>query len=95
MFAEDLALFFDTAGFAVSATLAGQSVRGIFDRDFAEANIGFGSAAGGRSSFTLSSSSAGIAIGASLVIPSIGSFTVAEIQPDGTGVTVLMLEKSA
>lgn len=95
MFAEDLAPFFDTAGFAVSATLAGQSVRGIFDRDYAEASLGFGAAAGGRSSFILPSSSAGIAIGAVLVVPGVGTFKVAEIQPDGTGVTQLFLEKSA
>jgi hypothetical protein len=95
VFAESLAPFFDTAGFAITATLAGQSVRGIYDREYAEASLGFGAAAGGRSSFILPSSTAGIAIGAVLVVPGAGTFKVAEIQPDGTGVTQLFLEKSA
>lgn len=94
-FSEDLSVFFDTGtGFAVSATLAGTAVRGIFDNAYELGAVGMAGMATTAPVFTLATSDvpAGAA-GASLVVNGI-SFTVAEHQPDGTGVSLLLLERA-
>lgn len=92
-FTEDLSLFF--ADFGVDATLSGQPVRGIFDRQYALQSLGDAGISGAEPAFTLTSASVPAAIfGATLVIPGQGSFTVREAQPDGTGLTVLMLQSA-
>lgn len=90
---EDLTVFFNDAEFAQVAMLGGVEVRGIFDRPYAEAQMGaFAAVATARTSFTLPSGQAAGALGKSIVIDGIGAFIVAEVQPDGTGVTALILE---
>lgn len=91
---EDLMPFFNAAEFATAATLGGVAVLGIFDRAYAEASLGFGSAASSRPSYTLPTSQATSAQGATLVVAGAGSYLVAEVQPDGTGITTLMLERA-
>lgn len=90
MFTEDFAAFFDTAGFAVSATLAGVAVRGIFDNAYQMDDL-TGGVAGSAPSFTLRTSDVpSNVIGASLVIGAV-TWKVVETMPDGTGVTTLRL----
>jgi hypothetical protein len=89
-FTEPLAAFFDTAGFAVSATLAGASVTGIFDNVYFEA---MGDVQSASPVFTLPTASASSAAhGQSLVIGAT-TYKVRGVEPDGTGITVLRLEK--
>lgn len=84
---EALAPFF--ADFGVNATIGAAAVRGIFDATFAE-SLGF---VGGTSPQLLCASSdvASVAEGDAVTIAAIG-YTIAEIHPDGTGITVLKLE---
>jgi hypothetical protein len=91
-FAEDLAPFFQAAEFADAATLAGLPVRGIFDRAYAQAEVGFAGMASTQPAFTLASASvpAGV-VGAALVHKGT-AYAVVDPQPDGTGVSVLFLE---
>lgn len=73
------------------AIIGGVVVSGVFDADFAE-TLGF---VGGASPQLLCASAdvASVVEGAAVTINAI-SYTVAEIHPDGTGVTVLKLESA-
>lgn len=92
-FAENLAPYFNTAEFADSATLDGTSVNGIFDGEYTDP-LDVESSGPVFTLPTASSSSA--AHGQTLVIATghgAGTYKVRGVQPDGTGVTVLKLEK--
>ncbi len=95
-FAEDLSAFFDTGnGFAVTATLAGGQVLGIFDQAYALANVGIAGMASTAPTFTLATSDVPASpAGASLVVNGT-TYLVVEHQPDGTGMSVLILERAA
>lgn len=94
-FAEDLTAFFDTNGFAVSAILAGGSVAGIFDQAYALADVGLTGMASSSPTFTLATSDVPAnPAGASLVVNG-ATYTIVEHQPDGTGMSVLILERAA
>jgi len=89
---EDLAPFF--ADFAVAATVNGQAVRGIFDNGFASAEVGLVGMSSARPMLTLPT--AGLSadpVGQTAVVNGI-SYLVAVHQPDGTGVSTLMLERA-
>ncbi len=93
MFAEDLSLFFSADEHAHQGQLAGVAVAGIFDSGYREA---LGGIAAQDPTYTLPSSSMGAAdVGSPLSVEGQGAFVVAAIEPDGTGVTVLRLQKSA
>lgn len=96
MFTEDYSAFFDVAnGFAVSATLNGVAVSGIFDNGNSIGAVGMMGMANTTPSFMLPTASVPASpIGISLVTGS-ASYLVASHEPDGTGVSVLLLEKSA
>ena len=89
---EDLAPFF--ADFAVNATVNGQAVRGIFDNGFASAEVGLVGMSSARPMLTLPT--AGLSadpVGQTAVVGGT-SYLVAAHQPDGTGVSTLMLERA-
>jgi len=89
MFAEDLSEFLDDTELADNATIGASTIAGIFDNQFVEVN----GIEGVRPVFTCAEANvATIAHGDALTIKSI-SFKVAGIQPDGTGLTSLILEK--
>ena len=90
MFTEDLTPFFNTAELATAATLDGAAVSGIFDNAYAEAF----DMATRAPMFTLPSASAAAATQASVLVVGGVSYRVTSVQPDGTGVTTLMLERS-
>ena len=93
MFTEDLSAFFSTEGFAQEAKLKGRRVLGIFDNQFEVVGVGLAGVAGTTPAFTLATSDVPAqVVGASLVVNA-GTYRVAENQPDGTGVTVLLLER--
>jgi hypothetical protein len=89
MFAEYLSPFFNTAELATAATLDGASVTGIFDNAYTEA---FGMASRAPM-FTLPSANAAAATQASVLVVDGSTYRVTSVQPDGTGVTTLMLER--
>lgn len=85
---EDLSAFFSPAEFATAATLGGVAVTGIFDNGYMQDPYG-GSAS--QPVFTLATSAApSNSVGSALVVGST-TYTVAEMMPDGTGITVLRL----
>lgn len=93
-FAEDMTAFFDAElGFAVAGTLAGVSVRGIFDNDHQPFAFAEGGASASGPRYTLPSAQvpAGVA-GAALVLGA-DTWRVTEAEADGTGVTTLRLRK--
>lgn len=89
MLAEPLDVFFNVAEHAVSATLDGVVVAGIFDNEYADA---FGMATR-QPRFTLKSSDAAAATQASVLVVEGVTYRVRSIEPDGTGVTTLALER--
>lgn len=95
---EDTAAFFNTAEFADTATLNSVAVRGIFDNDYGNASVGSAGMASSLPAFTLPSADVPAApVGKTLVVTSgwgAGSFKVAESHPDGTGITLLLLERA-
>jgi hypothetical protein len=84
---EDLTQF--TADFGVSATVGGVAVTGIFDKAFLE-TLGIV----GNSSpvlLILSSAAPSAAVGDTVVVGSV-SYTIGDVEPDGTGMTTLRLK---
>lgn len=85
--AADLPVFF--ADFGVDATLDGTAVRGILDSEYMQA---FGGIAGSATAFMLPSTAAAAATNTSVLVASGTTYRVRSVQPDGTGVTTLLLE---
>lgn len=93
MFVENLSTFFRE--FGSDATLAGQPVRVVFDNAAALGSVGFSGMAGTQPQATLPTASiTGEAVGQTLVIGA-ATYTVAAHEPDGTGVSRLVLEVAA
>lgn len=88
MFAEDLSVFFDTDDFAVEVTLDGTSVNGIFGEESVEVNFVQTTAP----SFTYRHADKAVAIDSTLVNGAT-TYKVKNMQPDGTGLMLLILEK--
>lgn len=85
-FAENRAAFF--ADFGVDALIGGASVRGLFSAPYAE-SFGMGGTAPVFEAET--ARVANVARGAVITIAGT-NYHVAEIRPDGTGMTALILE---
>lgn len=93
-FVEDLSAFFNSDDFADEASLSGLSVRGIFDNAYAMANGGLGMS-DSAPAFTLQTSQVPSSpVGQLIVIKSV-TYAIAMHEPDGTGVSVLILERAA
>jgi len=91
-FTEDFTEYLNTSDFAVTATWAGGgSAVGIFDLAYSEdLNV-----AGNLPLFaTSASSTSSLSVGTSITIAA-QSYTVAEKKPDGTGMTILVLQIGA
>lgn len=89
MFAEDLSPFFNAAELATAATLDGEPVTGIFDNAYIDP---FG-VASTEPRYTLPSADAATATNASMLVIGATTYRVRSVQPDGTGITVLTLER--
>lgn len=88
-FAEDLSVFFDTDEFADAATYNGATINGIFDNAYFEGQ-------GIQSSqpvFTCPTASVPNALHGDELVRAGVTFRVVGVEPDGTGVTLLRLEK--
>lgn len=87
---NDLDGMLDLNVFAVSATVAGTVISVMFDAEYGEA---LGVSGTSPAIWCKSSDVAAVAVGAAVTVGG-GSYTVAGIEPDGTGVTVLRLQRS-
>lgn len=88
-FVENLAPFFDLAGFAVNATLDGEAVRVILDNGY---STGFDAAMGGSMPHAMvPTADAESAAAGSVLLVGSTRYTVSAVEPDGTGVTTLRL----
>lgn len=92
-FAEDLTVFLSSDEFAEGATLGGNAVQGIFDNAYAAGDVGLLGMASTAPAFTLASASlVGDPIGLTLLLDSGAVYKVAAHEPDGTGLSRLILE---
>lgn len=91
--ADDRAIFLAVDDFGVAATIGGATVNGIFDNDFIEVETGAGvGVALQQPRFTCRTADvSGVVEGTSATISGV-SYTVRIVQPDGTGMTDLILE---
>ena len=93
MFVEDLDPFFDTdSGFATSATVGATSIPVIFDNGYQSALGGIVESTGPQC-VAQSADVSSVVQGTSITIGGTG-YTVRGVQPDGTGVTTLQLERA-
>ena len=94
-FAESFSLYF--RDFGVDATLNGAAVRGYFraaGQDSSSMGFGNGGLDSLNPTFQMPSSQAPTsALGQTLAIPGQGSWKVASVDPDGTGISLLRLER--
>lgn len=93
MFTEDLAPFF--ADFGADATLSGQAVRGIFSDPHAVGAVGSIGMADSQPDFTLATADVPANPVGALLVASGVTYTVVAHEPDGTGVSRLLLEPTA
>lgn len=93
MFAEDTSVYFDTTtGFAQSATLNGVTVSAIFDNANALGTVGSYGMAASQPVLTLPTASVPAnPVGLTAVVGAV-TYLVAAHEPDGTGVSRLLLE---
>lgn len=79
----------------MQATVGGANVLGIWDNGFAAGNVGMLGMASTQPSFTVPTASlVGEPVGQAVVANAV-NYTVAAHEPDGTGVSRLLLERAA
>jgi hypothetical protein len=97
MFVEDFTPFLDTAtGFAQSATVDGVAgVAVIFDNGYSLGNAGLLGMSGSQPSITLPTASVPSSPVGTAVTVNATAYLVAAHEPDGTGMSRLLLESAA
>lgn len=97
MFAEDFTPFFDTeSGFATTATVGGVAgVAVLYDNGAAVGGVGMLGMATSQPSITLPTSYVPSTPVGSTVIVNATTYLVAASEPDGTGISRLLLESAA
>lgn len=91
MFTEDLSVFFNTSEFAQPATIGGADYNVIFDKAYTGALAGLVESTGPQMLIaTVDATAAALTHGTVVVIAGT-SYTVAGVEPDGTGATVVQL----
>ena len=96
MFTEDLSPFFDTTtGFAQTATVAGQSVAVLFGDAYAAGNVGMLGMAGNQPAITLKTADVPASPLGATVVVNATTYLVAAHEPNGSGVSRLILESAA
>ena len=93
-FVEDLSPFFNPAEFADTANLGGVVVAGIFDNAYQLGDVGDVGFAAAQPMFMVASNTLATSpVGQSLSVNGV-NYIVAASEPDGTGVTRLLLERA-
>lgn len=94
MFAEDLSAFFSPADFAQRITLAGVEVDAIFDNAYALGGVGGLGMGTTAPAITLPTAQVPAnPVGAAVQVGA-AAYVVATHEPNGTGVSVLLLEST-
>lgn len=94
MFQEDLTVFF--ADFGINAVVGGVTVRAIYDEPGLASPLGVAGAMSNTPQITLPTASVPAPpYHVAVTVPGQGSFRVIEHIPDGTGISVLLLERTA
>lgn len=94
-FAEDLAPFFSDSDFAVQAVVDGVTLRGIFDNAYARGDIGALGMATTQPALRLPTAQVPASPRGKPVVVGAQNFKIVDHEPDGTGVSVLFLEKAS
>ncbi len=92
-FAEDLDEFLDTDDFAVSVTQDAKTFSAIYDAPDADEFNAEGTRPQILAKDTDLAAAPATVHGVTLAVAGAGSFKVQELQPDGTGMTTVFLEK--
>ncbi len=91
MFAEDIRAFFQPED---TATVAGLTVRAIFDNGYALGHVGLSGMATTQPTLTLASADVSTnPVGAAVLVGAV-AYVVAAHEPDGTGISRLLLESA-
>ena len=90
MFVENTAAYF--SDFGQTATVGGVSVSGIFDNGYALGGVGAIGMASSQPTFTLATASVPASPVGTAVVVSGGNYLVGAHEPDGTGMSRLLLE---
>ena len=90
MFVENTAAFF--SDFGQTATVGGVSVSGIFDNGYALGGVGAIGMASSQPTFTLATASVPASPVGTAVVVGGGNYLVGAHEPDGTGMSRLLLE---
>lgn len=95
---DDLDAFLDPEDFGVEAIIDGKSVDGIFDNDFLLADLGVGMESRDPRFMVKTTDVKSVVHDDSVLVPDeisggTTTYKVKGIEPDGTGITTLVLEK--
>lgn len=93
-FAEDLTAFFAAEDFAVSATFNAGQVLGIFDNPSKDFHLGQAGISDTKPTFTGRTVDLAAAVYGSTIVINGVTWTVMDTNPDGTGVTVLVIKEN-
>lgn len=91
-FVEDHSVFL--ADFGVLVTLGAAQVRAIFDNGYARADVGYAGMSTTQPSLTLATADVPASPVGLAVVADSASYAVAVHQPDGTGISILLLERA-
>jgi len=94
MFAEDLSAFMNTSEFATTVTLNGVSTAAIFDAAYALGSVGTFGMASSQPVLTLATADVPANPAGLSVVANGASYVVSGHEPDGTGISRLILEKA-
>ena len=95
MFDEDLSAFYNVSELATTVTLNGVSVAAIFDNGYSAGSVGIMGVASTQPSLNLATTLVPTnPVGTSAVVNGT-TYTVAAHEPDGTGVSLLYLERTS
>lgn len=90
MMTETLSEFLDTTEFATAATIGASTVNGIFDKGYAES---FGIVGGSKPTLLCKVADLPtVTLGTTTAVIGGVTYTITETQPDGLGLTSLVLE---
>ena len=92
MFVEDMSPFFNSAEFGLTVTLGGVAVQAIFDNGFSLGNVGDIGMSSTRLALTLATASVPPSPEGQTAVVNGVTYLVAGHEPDGTGVSRLLLE---
>ena len=92
MFAEDISAFFSPAELASTVTVNGVSVPAMFDNGYASGDVGVLGMASTQPAITLATADVPASPVGMAAVCNGTAYTIAAHEPDGTGISRLLLE---